>query len=395
MSKSERWLLPDGVDELLPPKALIQEQLRRTLLDTFANWGYELVSPPLIEYLESLLTGTGNDLDLQTFKITDQLTGRLMGVRADITPQVARIDSHLLKTNGVNRFCYADTVLHTRPVHMLTRRCLRQIGCELFGETSRAADVEIISLMIASLQTSGIKRIHVDLAHVGIYKGLVSSVNLDKEVENSLFDALRRKSIPELDDLAQSQHGKQEVISVIRQLASLGGGIEVLAQVRQNVTALGADVARPVLESLDDLETIYEQIKRRYPDVELGFDFCELRGYNYHTGIVFAAYTPGYGYPLAQGGRYDNIGLDFGRGRAATGFSADLDTLASFQSRSAQARGGVLAPEGDDPDLLAKISLLRQTGRVVQQLHERDDSDTCQCDQRLVKKNGSWILAPL
>jgi len=196
MTVSDRWLLPDGVDELLPRGARVVEQLRRRLLDNISNWGYELITPPMIEYIESLLTGTGNDLDLQTFKVTDQLSGRLMGVRADITPQAARIDAHCLRHQGVTRLCYADAVLHTRPAHLLTNRCPIQIGCELFGESSLSADVEIISLMLDTLELSGLEKIHVDLAHVGIYRGLIAESGLDEDTERAVFDALRRKSIP-------------------------------------------------------------------------------------------------------------------------------------------------------------------------------------------------------
>lgn len=389
MSVSDRWLLPDGVDELLPPEAWSVEQLRRKLLDTYARYGYELVSPPLIEYLESLLTGTGNNLDLQTFKVTDQLTGRMMGVRADITPQVARIDTHLLKSTGVSRLCYVDTVLHTRPAHMLTNRSPLQIGCELFGVKSQVADLEVISLMLDTLRQAGVEAIHIDLAHVGIYKGLVESAKLDASTEAKLFDALSRKSLPELDVLAKESEQESEIILIIRDVANLSGGADSLDKIRQRVARLGDSSMQTVTDAIEELQAISEQIKARFENVEIGFDFCELRGYNYHTGVMFAAYTPGYGYALAKGGRYDDIGKEFGESRPATGFSADLKPLVRLSMAEHEPRGGILAPAGSDQALLDKISELRQQHRVVQQLSE-DDTAAYECTERLVLSNGEW-----
>lgn len=394
MSVSDRWLLPDGVDELLPPEAWSVEQLRRNLLDVYSRYGYQLVSPPLIEYLESLLTGTGNNLDLQTFKVTDQLTGRMMGVRADITPQVARIDTHLLKSKGVSRLCYVDTVLHTRPAHMLTNRNPLQIGCELFGEKSSTADLEVISLMLATLKTAGIEQIHIDLAHVGIYRGLVESAKLDAVTEARLFDALSRKSIPELDTLSQEAEQGSEIISIIRDIAVLSGGKDSLDKIRQRVANLGEASLNTVMAAIDELQSISEQVSTRFSGVEIGFDFCELRGYNYHTGIMFAAYTPGYGYALAKGGRYDDIGKEFGESRAATGFSADLKPLVRLNPLASSSEGGVLAPAGDDAALLKKISELRLTQRVIQQLSDQESSNYG-CSHKLVLNNGEWQVEAL
>mgnify|MGYP000043441791 CR=1 FL=1 len=392
MSVSNRWLLPDGVDELLPPEAWSVELMRRAMLDVYARYGYELVSPPLIEFLESLLTGTGNNLDLQTFKLTDQLTGRTMGVRADITPQVARIDSHLLKSKGLNRLCYVDTVLHTRPAHAMTNRSPIQIGCELFGEFSQAADLEIISLMLDTLKLAGITEIHIDLAHVGIYRGLVESANLNKQVESSLFDALSRKSIPELDALAAEDGA--EIVGVIRDIANLSGGLDALDNIRDSIAALALSDASSVMQAIDELASISKQIKARFNQVEIGFDFCELRGYNYHTGVMFAAYTPSYGYALAKGGRYDDIGKDFGESRPATGFSADLKTLVRLSSVAREANVGsvadsVLAPAGSDAALLNKITTLRKTQRVVQCLNDQDQS-RYGCTKKLVLRDNEW-----
>ncbi len=396
MTVSNRWLLPDGVDELLPPEAWAVEHMRRAMLDHYAACGYELVTPPLIEFLDSLLTGTGNNLDLQTFKLTDQLTGRMMGVRADITPQAARIDAHLLKTDAVSRLCYVDTVLHTRPAHMLTNRSPMQIGCELFGETSAAADLEVISLMLETLRIAGIQKVHVDLAHVGIYRGLMSFANLGASLEAQVFDALSRKSIPELDTLAASAAKGSTIIHIIRDFARLSGATTALNDLRARVVDIGDHHLQTVIEAIDTLQSFAQEVAGRFPDVELGFDFCELRGYDYHTGVMFAAYAPGYGDALAKGGRYDEVGKDFGRSRPATGFSADLKYLsrAAAENKPARKRGGILAPAGDAPDLLAKIAELRQTERVVQQLSARD-TGIAGCDQRLVRENDEWVVRPL
>jgi len=403
MSVSERWLLPDGVDELLPPEAWAVEQMRRSMLDAYASHGYELVSPPLIEYIESLLTGTGNDLDLQTFKVTDQLTGRMMGVRADITPQVARIDTHLLKSRGISRLCYVDTVLHTRPAHTLTNRSPLQIGCELFGEADSTADIEIISLMLNTLELAGVKQIHIDLAHVGIYRGLVESTEMTSELETQLFDALSRKSLPDLDALATaadivSSKENAVVIRLIRDIANLSGGIDALNQIREKVEKLDS-LLPSVVNAIDELQAITLQIQKRFSNVHIGFDFCELRGYNYHTGILFSAFSTNYGHALAKGGRYNDIGKDFGESRPATGFSADLKSLVRLVEKSkvnaTESAIGILAPAGDDESLLEKITDLRKTKRVVQQLSANDTHETYNCEKRLVLANGEWQLKDL
>ena len=206
MTVSDRWLLPDGVEDILPPLAGQIESLRRDVMDTCQRWGYQLVIPPLIEYLESLFTGTGHDLELQTFKLTDQLTGRMMGLRADMTPQAARIDAHTLGQEGITRLCYAGHVLHTRPRHMLTGRTPIQAGCELFGSASESADLEVISLMLETLRVSGLPRIHLDLAHVAIYETLVGEAGFDRDTGVAIFDAMARKSVPELDELLGECH---------------------------------------------------------------------------------------------------------------------------------------------------------------------------------------------
>lgn len=392
MTVSDRWLLPDGVEDILPPLAGRIESLRRDVMDTCQRWGYQLVIPPLIEYLESLFTGTGHDLELQTFKLTDQLTGRMMGVRADMTPQAARIDAHTLGQEGITRLCYAGHVLHTRPRHMLTGRTPIQAGCELFGSTSEAADLEVISLMLETLRVAGLPRVHLDLAHVSIYESLIAASGFDKETETAVFDAMTRKSVPELDKLlggcSPGSAGAR-----LRELARVSGGLEALDSAR---TILGG--ASDALDAaLEQLARVADMLGRDFPEVSLGFDFCELRGYNYHTGLVFAAYVPGHGDSVAKGGRYDAIGSDFGRARPATGFSLDIRALVALGERPYTRLGAIWAPAVDDSALEGVIAGLRMTETVIRALPGDPTTEPRErgCDRQLVKQDGQWVVEML
>ena len=389
MTVSDRWLLPDGVEDILPPLAGRIESLRRDVMDTCQRWGYQLVIPPLIEYLESLFTGTGHDLELQTFKLTDQLTGRMMGVRADMTPQAARIDAHTLGQDGITRLCYAGHVLHTRPRHMLTGRTPIQAGCELFGSGSEAADMEVISLMLETLRVAGLPRLHLDLAHVSIYESLVSDAGFDRDTEAAVFDAMARKSVPELDRLlGECVPGSAGFR--LRQLARVSGGVESLADAREILS--GASGA--IDAALDQLARVADMLNRDFPEVRLGFDFCELRGYNYHTGLVFAAYVPGHGDAVAKGGRYDAIGSDFGRARPATGFSLDIRALVSLGERPFRKAGAIWAPADNDARLEGVISGLRMTETVIRALPDDRETDPSErgCDRQLVNRDGQWVV---
>ncbi len=392
MTVSDRWLLPDGVEDILPPLAGQIESLRRDVMDTCQRWGYQLVIPPLIEYLESLFTGTGHDLELQTFKLTDQLTGRMMGVRADMTPQAARIDAHTLGQEGITRLCYAGHVLHTRPRHMLTGRTPIQAGCELFGSDSEAADMEVISLMLETLRVAGLSRVHLDLSHVAIFQSLIGAGNFDRDTQAAIFDAVGRKSVPELEELLgdcppDSAGGR------LLQLVPVSGGPEALAEARKILQG----ASEPLDKALEKLDRVSEMLVRDFPEVSFGFDFCELRGYNYHTGLVFAAYVPGHGDAVAKGGRYDAIGLDFGRARPATGFSLDIRALVALGEHSRPVAGAIWAPADADPDLEAVISELRKTETVIRALPEDDRCDpaTRGCDRTLVKQAGHWVVEKL
>ncbi len=392
MTVSDRWLLPDGVEDILPPLAGRIESLRRDVMDTCQRWGYQLVIPPLIEYLESLFTGTGHDLELQTFKLTDQLTGRMMGVRADMTPQAARIDAHTLGHEGITRLCYAGHVLHTRPRHMLTGRTPIQAGCELFGSASEAADMEVISLMLEALRVAGLPRIHLDLAHVSIYESLIGDADFDRDTEAAIFDAMARKSVPELDELLGGCPAGSAGAR-LRELARVSGGPEALDEARRILQGASDSLDA----ALDQLGRVSGMLGRDYPDISFGFDFCELRGYNYHTGLVFAAYVPGHGDSVAKGGRYDAIGSDFGRARPATGFTLDIRALVSLGDRAVGKAGAVWAPADDDPALDGVISGLRMTETVVRALPEDDGVNPAVkgCDRELVKQGGQWVVQKL
>ncbi|MFC4258301.1 ATP phosphoribosyltransferase regulatory subunit [Marinobacter lacisalsi] len=392
MTVSDRWLLPDGVEDILPPLAGQIESLRRDIMDTCQRWGYQLVIPPLIEYLESLFTGTGHDLALQTFKLTDQLTGRMMGVRADMTPQAARIDAHTLHQEGITRLCYAGHVLHARPQHMLTGRTPIQAGCELFGSASEDADLEVIRLMLETLRVAGISDVHLDLAHVAIYQSLIEAAQFSDETEAAIFDAMARKSIPELDQLL-GNCPPESPGALLRVLARVSGGRDALGKAREALAGAPANVIR----ALDQLQRVADHLLETHPDLNLGFDFCELRGYNYHTGLVFAAYVQGHGDAVGKGGRYDAIGQDFGRARPATGFSLDVRALVGLGQRAGRVRSAIWAPADADPALDSTVAGLRMTETVVRALPEDVSVNPAErgCDRILVKRDGQWVVEQL
>ncbi|MGH8352552.1 MAG: ATP phosphoribosyltransferase regulatory subunit [Pseudomonas sp.] len=393
MATVDRWLLPDGIEEVLPPEAARIETARRQVLDLFQRWGYEFVVTPHIEYLESLLTGAGQDLDLRTFKVTDPQSGRQMGFRADITPQVARIDAHTLRRAGPSRLCYAGSVLHARPRALSTSRSPIQLGAELYGDASPASDVEVISLMLEMLELAAVPDVHMDLGHVGIYRGLARAAGLSGEVEQQLFDALQRKAVDEVAELTAGL--PNDLASMLRALAELCGGREVL-ELAQACLVAAPDA---VHAALDELTAIADALSLRYPELPLYFDLGELRGYHYHTGVVFAAFVPGVGQSIAQGGRYDDIGADFGRARPATGFSTDLKTLVSLgQAELDEPATGIWAPDNHDVYLWQAVQRLRREGaRVVQALPGQDLANAHEvgCDRQLLLRDGRWQVTPL
>ena len=388
MNKTDRWLLPEGIEEVLPKEAKRLEQLRRTLLDTYETWGYDLVIPPFIEYLESLLTGTGNDLDLQTFKLTDQLTGRLMGIRADMTPQVARIDAHQLNRETPTRLCYIGTVLHTRTDGFAGSRSPLQVGAELYGHAGIESDIEVITLMLETLAISGVDMPFVDLGHVGIYRELVKQAGLSEEQEATLFDCLQRKANTEISDYLTEWKLDKNIATALAALTRLNGDNSVLAEAKSILSGAGKGVG----EALAELADIAELLQQRVPHLKVNFDLAELRGYHYHTGTVFAAYVAGRGQAVAQGGRYDDIGEVFGRARPATGFSTDLKTLLSLSTHKNNQVAAIFAPADNDTELQKVISELRQKGeKVVCALPSQTGSaKDMGCDRELVKDGQAW-----
>jgi ATP phosphoribosyltransferase regulatory subunit len=389
-----RWLLPEGIEDLLPAQAARLEQLRREILDLYRSWGYELILPPFIEYLDSLLTGTGHDLDLQTFKLIDQLSGRLLGLRADMTPQAARIDAHRLRRTAPSRLCYLGTVLHTRPDGFAGSRSPLQVGAELFGHAAPESDVEILELMVATLALTGVEDVYIDLGHVGIYRGLVEDAGLDADQEGFLFDALQRKAIPEIQEFLAQLDLSTAQRERLAGLARLNGDADVLERARVLLEGAGEAAHK----AFDNLRRIAALAQRRLPAVTLHFDLAELRGYRFHTGVVFAAFVSDRGQEIARGGRYDEIGKVFGRARPATGFSTDLRSLMQLGSREWPAPpGAILAPAEDDPALADSVRRLRGAGeRVIQQLPGQQGSFTEMGCERILRWNGSaWVVEAL
>jgi ATP phosphoribosyltransferase regulatory subunit len=390
--ENERWILPDGIDEVLPQEAAIIERKRRELLDLYAGWGYEFVIPPFVEFLDALLTGTGSDLDLKTFKLTDQLSGRMLGVRADITPQAARIDAHHIGCEAPTRLCYLGTVLHTRSDGFAGSRSPLQIGAELYGHSGVESDIEILRLMMQTLAQTGVQDVYLDLGHVGIFKGLAQQAGLDTEQETALFDALQRKAMPEIEQLLADFAIDAPVAAMLAQLAELSGD-DALGRAGQVLAAASPSVQ----QALDYLRKMAQQIGVWLPQVPVHFDLAELRGYHFHTGVVFAAFVPGKGKEIARGGRYDDIGRVFGRSRPATGFSADLKTLiriGSAATASVSTGALVFAPWSEDPAQQGLISQLRAEGRrVVCGLPEQQGGAVeMGCTEQLIHSNGEWQL---
>lgn len=388
---TESWLLPEGVADVLPADAAHLESLRRRLLDYFASCGYELVFPPLMEYLDSLLTGSGHDLDLMTFKITDQLSGRMMGVRADITPQVARMDAHVLSAEqGSARYCYAGTILNTRPASLAASRCPVQIGAELYGYAGVAGDIEILRLMLETLALSGCQKPQLDLGHVAIFRGLARLANLTTQEEAKLFDIYQHKAVADLEDFLAESSLSAEMANRFKALLKLSGDRSVLVAARELLSGLAPEID----DALVTLSAVADALATSHPDVPLYFDLTELRGYHYHTGLVFAAYVEGARAEVAKGGRYDHVGEAFGRARPATGFSADLKTLLQWYGNGL-CPAVILAPAGDDEALYRAITKLRAEGRRVLQLLPGDMAKPASCQQELVQVDGQWTVRSL
>ncbi|MFT7228438.1 MAG: ATP phosphoribosyltransferase regulatory subunit [Methylophilaceae bacterium] len=381
------WLLPEFIEDVMPAEAGRIESLRRQLLDMFKVHGYQYVIPPTLEYVESLITGTGSKLDIATFKVVDQLTGRMMGIRADTTPQAARIDAHMLNHQGVSRLCYAGKVLRTAPSGLARTREPLQVGAELFGHTGVESDIEIQCLMIKSLQAIGLTDLHIDFSHVGLFESLIEAGSIDEDLENALYGALLSKDKTLVAELA---NGLDKTIKqALIDLTDLNGDVSVLKCAQTTLPALPN-----IQKALQDLTRVAEKLVSL--DIQIGFDLSELRGYHYHSGLVFAAYAQSYSGPLALGGRYDEVGESFGRARPATGFSLDLRGVVTALSAPALAKG-ILAPVSDDVALQVKIDTLRAEGQIVIQALPNDETnlEELNCDQTLKQTNGEWQVMSL
>ena len=380
-----RWLLPEDIADVLPVEARKVESLRRAILDLYQSYGYELVAPPILEFLDSLLTGTGSDLNLQTFKLVDQLSGRTLGLRADMTPQVARIDAHLLNRAGVTRLCYAGSVAHARtPVGSSAREEL-QLGAEIYGCATWEADFEAITLLLKTLAQAGMNKVYLDLSHAGILTGILADQKLDKETIETLYGLLQSKDRPRLSQWAACLPEKvSEALIALTQLN--GPCAEVLANAKKVLPKHAA-----VDQALADLERLASAATALSDQLELSIDLADLRGYQYHSGVMFAAYVDQLPQPIARGGRYDHVGQAFGRPRPATGFSLDLLTLASLSPLSAR-KLVISAPWVADAELNKVIAALRSKGEVVIQVPagQSVEAPEYECDRELVKQGSSW-----
>ncbi len=387
------WALPEYIEDILPAEALRIEVMRRRILDCLLVHGYQLVGPPMLEFVESLITGSGGDMNLHMFKVVDQLSGRMMGLRADITPQAARIDAHLLNCNGITRLCYAGSVLHTVPSGLTSTREPLQIGAEIFGHAGLESDLEIQQLMLQGLAISGIDKIHLDLGHVAVFRGLVKGAEIPAALEAELFSALQAKDVSGLKELCTGL-GKcidKNARQALMLLPKLYGDKKVLAQARKFLPDYPE-----IKKALDELEIVAAELKLVVDT--LTFDLSDLRGYHYHSGIVFAAYADGYPSAVALGGRYDEIGKAFGRARPATGFSMDLRELSRMIKTHDPCPKRILAPyRKNDKGLEKRIEQLRIKNQivVVELPKHGGDRDTFNCDRKLVLQNKVWKVVDI
>ncbi|MDR2451755.1 MAG: ATP phosphoribosyltransferase regulatory subunit [Candidatus Accumulibacter sp.] len=376
------WLLPEHIADALPDEAARIEGLRRAILDLFRAHGYEYVMPPMLEYLGSLLTGSGSDLTLRTFTLIDQLSGRMLGLRADMTPQVTRIDAHLLNRPGVTRLCYCGSILHALPASLLASREPIQIGAEIYGYAGIEADVGIIRLMDRALGLAGTPVSRIDLGHAGVFRALAGAAKLDEETERKILQLLLSKDVPGLRDACAGIGMPHR--SALLTLPELYGGIESLEAASSRLPALPEIAA--ALASL-------RALRQALPELPLSFDLADLRGYNYHNGVVFSAYCQGLPGAIAQGGRYDGVGKVFGRARPATGFSMDLRAIARLGDGEKPASAVVAPWAADDGALAARIAALREAGTmVIELLPGESPGEGPRCDRRLARENGDWII---
>ncbi len=386
------WLLPDYLADILPAQARQIEDLRRKLLDLFRTFGFETVTPPMLEYIESLLTGAGKDLSLRTLKLVDQLSGRTLGLRADMTPQITRIDAHLLNRPGVTRLCYCGPVLHARPAGLVDSREQLQIGAEIYGHAGIEADIEIIRLAMQSLKLAGVSNGQLVLCHDGLVQAIIQSDPAAQARTDEILALLRDKDLPGIAALRDEASGQgavsEAVVVALELLPRLYGGAEVLERAASLVSFDG------VSEALESLKTLVSKLSGDM----VSLDLADVGVYGYHSGVTFSIYAADWHDALVRGGRYDNVGAAFGRARAATGFSMDLIRLArSFGQASPAA--AILAPAaGDDDKALAQtVATLRERGEIVVQLLPGESAwhDEFIFDRELVRQDQQWVVCPV
>lgn len=386
---SSAWLLPEHIADVLPAQARHIEELRRGLIDVARSYGCELVMPPLLEHIESLLSGTSHALDLKTFKLVDQLSGRMLGLRSDSTLQVARIDAHLLNRAGVTRLCYCGPVLHARPEGLHATREPLQFGAEIYGHGGLEADLEVLDLALDCLRSAGLRGVMLDLGDARIVRGLLAGLMVDADRLGEVYAALASKDAAALREL--SRGFPDDVRHALHALVSLYGGTEVIEVARRELPP------RPLVQAaLDDLQSLARRVEHAHPEVKVGFDLADIGGNGYYSGVRFAAFAAGSPDALARGGRYDEVGAAFGRNRAAVGFSLDLKSLASI-APARPLHAAIRAPWAEDASLRDKVRSLREQGETVARVlpgHEHEAQEFA-CDRELVFANGAWTVRSL
>jgi len=380
---SSAWLLPEHIADVLPARARHIESLRRGLLDAARGFGFELVIPPMLEHIESLLSGTGHALDLQTFKLVDQLSGRTLGLRADSTPQAARIDAHMLNRTGVVRLCYCGPVLHARPTGSAATREPLQFGAEIYGHEGLAADLEILDLMLECLRVAGIEDVVVDLADARIVRAVLAGVAVDADRLEAVYTALGAKDIAELRALSSGFPAPAR--QGLEALVGLYGDEATLAEAARRLPERAA-----IARALDELRRLAAHARDAYPRARVGFDLADSSGYAYYSGARFAAYARGASDAIARGGRYDEVGAIFGRNRPAVGFGLDVKDLSLLSPPPASGEP-IVAPRSDDIALRQAVRALRDRGEIV--VAALDEAGAAAAGRKLVSSDGRWVVA--
>ncbi len=384
-----RWQLPDSVDELLPNEARQAETTRRTVLNLFKTWGYQQVMPPLAEFLESLLTGTGHNMELKTFKLTDNMSGRQMGVRSDMTPQIARIASHQLRSKAPTRLCYVSEVLKTSASNIFVSRNPIQVGAELFGHSGIESDIEVLTLAVDTLLSVGFeqKGLVLDLAHIGVVEAVISACDLTKEQQDDMYDMYTRKAIPELDLYLKENVSDAQKAAWLRSMVDLHGDLSVLDTAMDTLKGTGAEA------HIQYVKDLVANVQTQFPEMNWHIDLAELRGHKYHTGMVFSLFDSASSTEILKGGRYDNIGTAFDNACPATGFSFDMKALIRFMPAE-QALERILVRNSQANGAKCAVAELRKEGKIIVDGLGMSDEALTELDvtAELIEENGNWVV---